>query len=97
MAHDHDRVCLCVAEHRPPYLELEEHHVWPIYLGGPKDGETIWLCGTTHTSVHEILRMLLKVGRRLTYAEVDAAQDRPVARYAYNLALRGYDAWTANQ
>lgn len=102
MAHDYDRVCLCVSEHRPPYLELEEHHILPIYLGGAKDGETIWLCGTTHTSVHEILRMMLRsygeVGYgRLTYGEVQARQDRPVARYAYNLARRGYDLWLTSQ
>lgn len=97
MSHDAGAgACPCVAEHRPPYLELAEHHVWPIYLGGGRAGQTVWLCNTTHSSVHEIMRLLVGNGR-LTYAAVAARNDRPVARYAYALALRGYDAYDASR
>lgn len=96
MAHDAARACVCVAEHRPPYLELEAHHVWPLYLGGPRDGEMRWLCGTTHQSVHELLRLMERAGRSLTYRECQDAEDRPVARYAHDLAARGWDAYAAS-
>ncbi len=93
MSHDDDLTCRCVADHRPPYLELELHHVMPIFLGGLKDGELVAICNTTHSAVHELLRLMLRAGRALTYGECQAVQERPVARYAHNLALRGYTAW----
>lgn len=96
MAHDEDRACYCVAEHRPPYLELQAHHVLPLYLGGSEDGETVWLCPTTHTSVHELLRLMLRAGRALSYHECQVIQSRPVARYAWELAARGYALWRAS-
>lgn len=92
-AHDIDAVCVCVAEHRPPYLELERHHVLPLYLGGSEDGETAWLCPTAHTSVHELLRMMLRAGQPLTYRQCQDAQPRPVSRYAHTLAVDGYRRW----
>ncbi len=97
MAHDADEVCRCVADHRPPYLELERHHLHPVYLGGPKDGETVFICGTTHTAVHELLRLMLKAGQPLTYAECETLQARPVTRYAHALAVEGYRRWAAIQ
>lgn len=97
MSHDDGLVCACVSEHRPPYLELEEHHTWPIYLGGAKDGETVFICGTTHTSIHELLRLMMKAGRALTYGECADLQDRPVARYAHSLAAEGYRRWKDSQ
>ncbi len=69
----------------------------PIYLGGPKDGETVFVCQTTHASVHELLRLMLKAGWALTYAECQAVEDRPVARYAHALAVEGYRRWRATQ
>lgn len=93
--HDSDQTCRCVSEHRPPYLELERHHIHPIYLGGAKDGETVFVCNTTHSSVHEMLRLMLRAGRVLSYSECQAVEDRPVARYAHTLAAEGYRRWVA--
>lgn len=93
-AHDEGQRCACVSEHRPPVLEFERHHAWPLYLGGPDVPENlVWVCPTTHTNAHELLRMMLRAGRALTYSECQDIEDRPVARYAHNLALRGYEAW----
>ena len=35
MGHDHGQACLCVADHRPRYDELNRHHIVPLYAGGP--------------------------------------------------------------
>lgn len=90
MAHDVDEVCGCVSEHRPPVLELHAHHSWPVYLGGPKDGPVVWVCPTTHASIHELLRMMLRAGRVLSYWECQVWSPRPVARYAWTLAAEGF-------
>ncbi len=60
MAHDDGAVCRCVSEHRPKVAELQEHHVFPIYLGGAKDGETVWVCPSSHVSAHELIRLYIK-------------------------------------
>jgi hypothetical protein len=62
-------------------------------MGGPDtQANRVWLCPTAHTNAHEILRAMMKFGR-LTYGEVAASQEPPVNRYAYQVALRGYNAW----
>lgn len=95
-AHDADAVCGCVAEHRPPVLELELHHLLPLFLGGAKDGETVWICPTSHANVHELLRMMLRAGP-LTYRQCQDVQPRPVSKYAHTLAVDGYLRWQASQ
>ncbi len=97
MAHDSDASCLCVAEHRPPVLEYERHHVLPLYLGGLTDDETAWVCPSTHANVHELLRLMLRLGRSLTDYELQAIEDRPVSRHAATLAREGFRRWQATQ
>lgn len=88
MSHDHGQVCRCRATHKPPPLELEEHHIWPLGMGGPDLPENrVWLCPTAHTNVHEILRELLKVGP-LTWGEALAIWPG-LNRYQLRLALEG--------
>lgn len=90
MSHDPGKICLCVADHRPPPLELNSHHIIPLYLGGPDvPTNRIWLCPNAHANVHEVLRLLLRDGF-LAYGEVDRLNDRTVSHYAYRLALDGY-------
>lgn len=38
----------------------ESHHVYPIHLGGPKDGIQIPLCGNCHAYVHQTATKLYK-------------------------------------
>lgn len=93
MTHDRDLTCVCVSQHRPPPLELNVHHILPVFLGGPDVADNkITICPTTHANVHEILRLLLQRGM-LTYGEVAAANERPVSRYAYALAVKGFRRW----
>ena len=95
MTHDLTATCACVTEHRPPVLEYQQHHVWPLGMGGPDTPDNrVWLCPTAHANVHELLRAFMRDGP-LTWGEVLAATERPVSRYAYALARRGYDAWRA--
>lgn len=95
--HDRGQTCQCVKAHRPPYMELEHHHIWPIYLGGPNVPENmIWICPQTHTNVHEIIRMFSAAGRLLTHVETVQLQRRPVPQYAYDLAARGFLHHTLN-
>lgn len=59
--HDAGQYCLCVAEHRPSPQELHRHHIWPLGMGGPDTEENVvWLCPTSHTNVHELLRAWVK-------------------------------------
>ncbi len=97
MAHDSAAVCRCVTEHRPPVLEYERHHLLPKYLGGDVDGETVWVCPTAHANCHELLRLMLRVGRTLTDFELQAVEDRPVSRYAATLAREGFNRWQTAQ
>ncbi len=93
-SHDVGKTCLCVYEHRPPVMEFFEHHIWPSGMGGPNVASNrIWLCPTTHANVHEILRMLVARAGLLTYPQLLALSERPVAKYAYYLALEGYARW----
>lgn len=90
MAHDHGATCLCVADHRPGVLELERHHILPRAMGGTDDpGNLVWVCPTTHTNVHELLREMLRSGP-ITYSAAQAMWEQPVNRYAHSLAAEGY-------
>lgn len=91
MSHDAGAICQCVSDHRPPVLEFERHHIHPLGLGGPDVPEnTVWVCGTTHQNVHELIRVMFRAGRALTDHELSQLEDRPVSRYAAQLARAGY-------
>lgn len=93
MAHDADRHCHCVAEHRPAPLELERHHVWPLAMGGPDTAANVqWLCPTAHTNAHELLRLMLRAGRAIRHWEFTQQYDQPVNRHAHAVAAAGYQA-----
>ncbi len=96
MSHDAGRACLCHIFHRPAPLELHAHHVLPVYLGGDPDAETVWLCPTAHTNVHELLRLMLRDGP-LSWQVVLDRYDQPVSRYAYTLAMRALILYLASQ
>lgn len=94
MGHDTGRRCACVAVHRPQPLELERHHVLPLYLGGADIDENIaWVCPSTHTNVHEVLRRFMRDGS-LTWGPALALWPG-LNRYAHDLAVRGYAEWAA--
>lgn len=85
MSHDQGAVCVCVADHRPKAVELDEHHVLPRFLGGSDDASNrVWICPNTHRAAHEILRILLRDGR----VDGDVVDDYP--RYARQLAAEGF-------
>lgn len=97
MSHDTGRTCKCVTEHRPHPLELNLHHVLPLYLGGPDvDTNKVWLCPSAHVSVHELLRLMMRVGP-LTWGEVGLVYDERVSRYAYHLAAEGYSRFQSSR
>lgn len=95
MTKSEEATCACVPEHRPQPMSMEYHHIWPQAMGGPTDPRNlIWICPTTHTNAHEILRLMVKRNRALLWGECLAAFDKPVSRYAYRLALLGFRRWT---
>lgn len=96
MSHDVGMRCVCVAEHRPFPLELHFHHVVPLTWGGPDvESNRVALCPSTHVNVHEILRTLMQVGPMSYWL---ALQEWPgLNRYAFRLALDGYDRWRTMQ
>ena len=86
MSHDEGAHCHCVVLHRPKPMELNRHHVWPLAEGGPStDANLIWVCPTTHVSVHEYLRELRRYSGVLP---VGLANEYP--RYTRRLAELGY-------
>lgn len=91
MSHDEGQHCHCVADHRPAPLELAKHRIFPGEFGGTyTKANVVWLCPTTHVNVHEILDLLIGMNG-LTEHEVRVLIDRPVSRYAYQIARQGYD------
>ena len=94
MSHDLGYTCVCTVDHRPPTLELNAHHIQPLHLGGPDVPENrVWLCPTTHANTHELLRLLIKADGAMTYRRAQEMQERPVNRYAYDLAVEGFRRW----
>lgn len=88
--------CTCVYEHRPPCLEPQAHHLWPVYLGGPVVTQTLLgLCPTTHTNVHRCIRAMVKAGRILTRPELREPGRPPVPEYSWWVACSGFSAWDA--
>lgn len=96
-SHDEGKVCPCVSDHRPPVLELNDHHILPLYLGGPDVADNlVTICPNAHVSTHELLRLLLRDGL-FTYRQAQERQSRPVSRYAYDLAVEGYRRYLATR
>lgn len=93
MSHDLGQHCRCVTEHRPKAVELDRHHIWPLYLGGPETADNlIWVCPNTHRATHELLRLYLKAGSPPPGSVLD---DYP--RMARDLAAEGYRRWKDSQ
>lgn len=96
MSHDSGQRCTCMAEHRPAPLELERHHIWPVGMGGPDiDSNIVWVCPTTHTNTHELLRAMVGVKGVIRYSVFDGQYEQPVSRRAYDLAVEGFMRWQA--
>lgn len=96
MSHDEGWQCHCVTEHRPAPLELERHHIHPLGLGGPDVVQNVaWVCPTTHTNVHELLRWFINESRVVPWRDVTDRYEQAVSRYAYDLAKEGYQRYVA--
>lgn len=72
--------CVVHGSHWPPVRETEQHHIWPLGMGGP-DVKTnkVKICPTGHANVHVALRRLVaggsvRVGVDGTRAELALAQ-----------------------
>lgn len=94
MGHDTGAVCLCMSRHRPAPLELERHHIWPRGMGGPDVPSNLaWVCPTTHTNTHELLRVMVRRRALVSLREFQDALAAPVSRYAFDLAVDGFRRW----
>lgn len=95
-------VCACVSEHRPVSVQFERHHIWPQEHGGPSVGENlVYICATTHNTVHAYLRAFVREDRVLSRSELRAALPRwnytaVVHGYAYDLAVLGFERMKRN-
>lgn len=88
--HDAGQRCPCVVYHRPLPMELERHHVWPAGADGPTvPGNIAWLCPTTHTNVHELLRLYEHYGGQPPWWE-----RRVFNRWTRHVAATGWQATT---
>lgn len=88
--------CQCMASHSPTPLVLEHHHIWPQEFNGPTVPENmIWICATTHNTVHTYLRIFLALDQVLSSGPLrDALRAKKyppyISRYAMDLAHMGY-------
>jgi hypothetical protein len=63
-------------------------------MGGPTVAENlVFLCPTAHTNVHEVLRLMVKDVKYLSYLQVCALLPHAVNRYAFQIALLGFRRW----
>jgi len=91
--------CVCVKSHRPASVQFERHHIWPKEYGGPSvDENLVYICGTTHNTVHAYIRAFVAAGGVLSRDDLRDALKKwnyteVVQRYAYNLAVLGYERW----
>lgn len=92
--------CECVTTHRPPSAQFEHHHIWPQEFGGPTVPENlVYICATTHNTVHAYIHAFRGAGTLLTQAQLRAQLGKwnypaVVQGYAYSLAALGYDRIT---
>jgi hypothetical protein len=86
--------CLCVVWHRPSPTELHRHHVLPLakpWSGPDVAGNLVWLCPTSHSNVHELLRLYLTC-----HGRPPAEAVAPFGRYIRKLAARAWAQHAAN-
>lgn len=86
-------LCQCVTRHRPRPNEEEIHHIIPQgqpFHGPDVAANKITLCPTTHSSVHALIRLLLKA--KTTGIRPTKAQLVHYSPYIRQLADRAMDA-----
>lgn len=89
-----DEPCRCVADHNPEPVSWDLHHVHPVGLGGPADGEVVPLCATGHRAVHALIDRAMRAGvppPELPWSD----RGRVRSPLLLELAERGYLAATA--
>jgi hypothetical protein len=82
--------CPCRSEHAPSVPWTHQHHIWPLYAGGPDTPEnTVYICPATHDWVHVILRVFGNQGLCI--------RKREWPYFAYELAVRGWEKMSKAQ
>lgn len=58
--------CEGAHSHRPAYLEVDRHHIYPMFLadllGVPERKERVFLCSGCHDIVHHLIKHLINEG-----------------------------------
>lgn len=76
----------CSVHHHRSWVPIEQHHVWPLGMGGPNEpGNRVPVCANGHYATHEYLDRLIKGGGVVPWAE--ARHFGPKVR---DLAERGW-------
>ena len=85
--------CPCVAEHSPKLIEVHEHHIVPLYAGGPDTpSNIIRVCPNTHYATHALLRQYERHQGTPPWSI-----RRQFPRYAQELAQMGWERRTPAQ
>jgi hypothetical protein len=88
--------CQCSARHSPAPVVLEYHHIWPQEFDGPTVPENrVWICATTHNTVHAYLRLFVAADAVLPRAQLRIALGHHhypliINHYAFELARMGF-------
>jgi hypothetical protein len=86
-------VCVCVKFHVPKPVVLHAHHVWPLGEGGPDtQGNQLFVCPTTHYSIHALWPLMDRHDGKVPGAEL-----KRFPRYVRAVVQRGWDAKQAAQ
>lgn len=83
--------CPCVSRHVPKPVGWQRHHIQPLAWGGPdSDDNTVYLCATTHSNVHYLLREW-----RGQDGEPPWSFRQLFSSYTRDLAEDGFNRWVA--
>ncbi len=79
--------CVGARSHRPEYLEVDRHHIFPTYmcdlLGVPKRRETAILCAGCHDFCHHLLHDLVNEGSYTKFGHQPADGIAALVKRAY--------------
>lgn len=80
---------LCLVHKHDEWVPLNDHHIWPVGMGGPNiAANKITVCTNGHYMIHEFLRLLIKYAGEVpwTIAQHFGPKVRSYARIGWQKA-----------
>lgn len=75
----------CAVHVHEDEVPIEQHHIWPLGMGGPKTAEnTVSVCSNGHAAIHDYMRLLAR-------GKVSWEEERRYGPKVRRLAQRGLE------